>query len=144
MSFLETWYIPQVTEKAKAEEDFGMFPFPGVDLVAVTSDWAIGVSKKTTNPELSLAWLKYILDNNRLNKATDSFLVRTEAGLNPVLTDLFAMTKAVVPTPVFLGVLRRAEGAGIDFESVLQEFLVASDPEKVFETYRKKWLDTFK
>lgn len=143
MAFLETWYIPQVLEHGGAEADFGMFPFPGVDLVAVSSEWAYGVSKKSPNPELALAWLKFILEENRLAKATNAFLVRTEKGLNPTLTELFALSKNVVPTPPMGGVVRRAEKAGFSLETAIQELLVASEPEQVLERYKKSWSKTF-
>lgn len=144
MTLLETWYLSQLTENEKKEEIFGIFPFPGVDSVAVSPDWAIGISKKTTNPELAFAWLKYILTRNRLNKALGSLIVQTEAGLNPIIAELLAMTKAVIPLPVSLEIVGRAENAGINFEKALQDYLIADEPERLLESYRQQWLKAFK
>ncbi|KAI7254628.1 hypothetical protein KC345_g11240, partial [Hortaea werneckii] len=145
MYILGNWVIPQVIESGTTSDNIGFFPFPydnsGKLNVTLAPDWAYGVNKDSKHLETAKAFVKWMLEDSGF----DDF-----GGFIPVLKDKeptvpqlaefngFNPTyiEAVTDDPATTEVVNKAQ---ITKEAVVQEFVLAKDPQKILDKYNTAW-----
>jgi ABC-type glycerol-3-phosphate transport system substrate-binding protein len=145
MYLLGNWVIPQVIGAGTTSDNVGFFPFPydnsGKTNVLLAPDWAYGVNKDSPNLATAKAFVKWMLEESGFE---------TFAGFIPVLKDMepnvpqlaefnsFNPTylEAVPDSPEATEINNRAQ---ITKEVIVQEFVLAPEPEKVLEKYNNMW-----
>ncbi|MBE7680115.1 ABC transporter substrate-binding protein [Paenibacillus sp. P13VS] len=145
MYLLGNWVIPQVIESGTTSDNVGFFPMPydnsGNTNVALAPDWAYGVNKDSENLATAKAFVKWMVEESGF----DDF-----AGFIPVLKDKepsvsqltefnsFSPTyiEAVSDTNESTAIVNKAQ---IVKESIVQEFVLAKDPQEVLNKYNEAW-----
>ncbi|CAI6066286.1 ABC transporter substrate-binding protein [Cohnella sp. JJ-181] len=145
MYMLGNWVIPQVVSSGTTSDNVGFFPLPydnsGKTNVLLAPDWAYGVNKDSKHLETAKAFVKWMLEDSGF----DDF-----AGFIPVLKDKQAnmaqLTEFQSYGPTTIEAAADSEEstaivnkAQIVKEAMVQEFVLAKDPQKVIDAYNKKW-----
>ncbi|MBD3917175.1 extracellular solute-binding protein [Paenibacillus sp. PR3] len=144
MYLLGNWVINQVIENGAASEDIGFFPFPtdnsGTLKAPLNPDWFYGVNKNG-NVAAAKAFVKWMIEESGF----DDF-----AGLIPTLKDKKSSLaqlaefngynpqyiEAGPPNDVATSIQNVAQ---IDQGKVVQEFVLAKDPQSILDKYNKLW-----
>ncbi|MFB9329431.1 ABC transporter substrate-binding protein [Paenibacillus aurantiacus] len=145
MYLLGNWVIPQVIESGTTSDNVGFFPMPydnsGKVNVALAPDWGYGVNKDSKNLATAKAFVKWMIEESGF----DDF-----AGFIPVLKDKEAKVaqlsefnsfnpnyiEAVSDSAETTEVVNKAQ---IVKEALVQEFVLAKDPQSILDKYNKQW-----
>ena len=66
---LASWVPAQIIDLGAANEDIGMFPYPDTKSISMSGDHKYAISKDTENPELAWAFLQWLWEDGRFQKA---------------------------------------------------------------------------
>ncbi|WP_123041516.1 ABC transporter substrate-binding protein [Cohnella candidum] len=150
MYMLGNWVIPQVIGAGTTSDNVGFFPLPydnsGKTNALLAPDWGYGVNKNSEHAETAKAFVKWMLEDSGF----DNF-----AGFIPVLKDRKpemaqlsefngynpTMIEGAIDSEDTTAVVNKAQ---IVKEAMVQDFVLAKDPQKVLDQYNKKWADAKK
>ncbi|CAH1208162.1 hypothetical protein PAECIP111892_03061 [Paenibacillus auburnensis] len=145
MFMLGNWVIPQVVSSGTTSDNVGFFPLPydntGTVNVTLAPDWAYGVNKDSKHLETAKAFVKWMLEDSGF----DEF-----AGFIPVIKDKEAAVPQLQEFKSFNPVTLEAvpddaqvtdvvNKAQITKEALVQEFVLAKDPQTILDKYNKAW-----
>lgn len=145
MYFLGNWVINQVVGAGTTSDNIGFFPLPydnsGTLRAALSPDFFYAVSKNSKNVDAAKAFVKWMIEDS----GYEDF-----AGFIPPLKDKeskLAQLKEFQATGVELqegtpddatvtDILNKAQ---IDLPAMVQEFVLAKDPQSVLDKWNKAW-----
>lgn len=145
MYFLGNWVINQVVGAGTTSDNVGFFPLPydnsGKLRAALSPDFFYAVSKNSKNVDAAKAFVKWMIEDS----GYEDF-----AGFIPPLKDKeskLAQLKEFQATGVELqegtpddatvtDILNKAQ---IDLPAMVQEFVLAKDPQSVLDKWNKAW-----
>lgn len=145
MFYLGEWIIPQLISGGMASEDIGFFPFPydneagSRNVVLSPASGAYGVNKNSEHLATAKAFVQWMIEESG-----------ADAEMLPVLKDgqarIAQMEQFDSYKPTYLeGKVDTAESldivnkAQIVKEALVQEFVLASNPQETFDKYNKMW-----
>lgn len=144
MYLLGNWVINQVIENGALSEDIGFFPFPadnsGVAKAPLNPDYFYAINKKG-NVEAAKAFVKWIIEES----GYDDFagFIPTLKSKEPKLAQLAEFNsfnvKYFEPAQPVDAATQIQNKAQLDQASVVQEFVLSKDPQKVFDKVNKAW-----
>ncbi|NIK80255.1 ABC-type glycerol-3-phosphate transport system substrate-binding protein [Paenibacillus castaneae] len=144
MYLLGNWVINQVIENGAPSEDIGFFPFPadnsGVAKAPLNPDYFYAINKKG-NVEAAKAFVKWIIEES----GYDDFagFIPTLKSKEPKLAQLAEFNsfnvKYFEPAQPVDAATQIQNKAQLDQASVVQEFVLSKDPQKVFDKVNKAW-----
>lgn len=145
MYFLGNWVINQVIGVGAASEDIGFFPLPidnsGELKAALSPDFFYAVNKDSKNLEATKAFLKWMLTESGYEDFAG--FISPLKGKESSLTQLkeFQATGVQMQegTPDNAQVTDILNKAQIDMPAMLQEFVLAKDPQSVLDKWNKAW-----
>jgi raffinose/stachyose/melibiose transport system substrate-binding protein len=147
MHYLGSWYPGQFVEKGGKLEDIGMFPLPGLKTLQINYDIFLGVAANTKNPDLAKAFLKYMFDDGKFAAVVGAVspMKGVKAGAAPFVEELLSsglpVVEQVPATDDFNAILNKAQ---ISWTNMIQEYLLAKDPNTVVAKYNTMWADAKK
>lgn len=146
MHYTETWYPNQLVEAGAAQEDIGMFPFPGSKNIVSVAGKAWGISKDTENAELAKAYLEYmvttpyddtVIPSNKKLTVEDPFVSELLSyGVEPLDTDII--------DPAFVAIRNQIE---LDEQAFLLTYVMEPDDGKAqtaVDEWNQKWAEARK
>ncbi|QHT59717.1 extracellular solute-binding protein [Paenibacillus lycopersici] len=144
MYLLGNWVINQVVDAGAKSEDVGFFPFPadnsGQAKAPLNPDWFYGVNKDG-NVAASKAFIKWMIEES----GYDDFagFIPTLKSKEPKLAQLNefngynpTFVEALPTDDTALSIQNKAQ---IDMDGLVQEFVLAKDPQKVFDKVNGQW-----
>lgn len=141
MTFLATWYPPQLVDKGSDIKDIGMFPYPDSKTNYVNAGYFYGISKNTPYPEESLKLFKYLFIEENYHNAVSIISPKTSGKKEaPYINELLSYNLPIYEDKRNSNQLQqRVSDREIDTERILQEYLVSDTPNKVLDFYNRKW-----
>jgi raffinose/stachyose/melibiose transport system substrate-binding protein len=145
MYLLGNWVIPQVASSGTTSDNVGFFPFPydnsGTTNVVLGPDWFYGVNKDSENLAAAKAFVQWMLEESGYADF---------AGFIPVFKDVQPNVPQLSEfnsfNPVYIESLPDApeatevnNKAQITREAMVQEFVLAKDPQAIFDKYNDIW-----
>ncbi|WPP43285.1 extracellular solute-binding protein [Paenibacillus hunanensis] len=145
MVMLGNWVIPQIISSGTTSDNIGFFPLPydnsGKVNVSLAPDWAYGVNKNSENLATAKAFVKWMIEDSGFDQY---------AGFIPVLKDKKATIpqlqqfdsfkpvtiEAVADDPKVTDIVNHAQ---ITKEALVQEFILAQNPQSVLDKYNAAW-----
>lgn len=145
MVMLGNWVIPQIISSGTTSDNIGFFPLPydnsGKVNVSLAPDWAYGVNKNSENVATAKAFVKWMIEDSGFDQY---------AGFIPVLKDKKATIpqlqqfdsfkpvtiEAVADDPKVTDIVNHAQ---ITKEALVQEFILAQNPQSVLDKYNAAW-----
>ncbi|USB31785.1 extracellular solute-binding protein [Paenibacillus sp. YPG26] len=145
MYFLGNWVINQVIGAGTTSDNVGFFPLPydnsGTPSAAVSPDFFYAVAKDSENVDAAKAFVKWMIEDS----GYEDF-----AGFMPPLKDKESklaqlkefqaggvkLQEGTVDDPVVTDISNKAQ---LDLPAVAQEFVLASDPQKVLDKWNAAW-----
>ncbi len=145
MVMLGNWVIPQIIASGTTSDNIGFFPLPydnsGKVNVSLAPDWAYGVNKNSENVATAKAFVKWMIEDSGFDQY---------AGFIPVLKDKKATIpqlqqfdsfkhvtiEAVADDPKVTDIVNHAQ---ITKEALVQEFILAQNPQSVLDKYNAAW-----
>ncbi len=142
MTFLATWYPPQVIENGIAPEDIGMFPAPGSKKILLFADWRLAISRKTKYPKTAKAFLKFLYEDGRYAKAINIIppikgIIYKDSYIKEILGSGLDTMEEIPDTIAYKEAYSKAQ---VDYSSAIQEYIVAKDTQAVIRKNNEKWL----
>lgn len=145
MYLLGNWVINQVIGAGAASEDVGFFPFPydnsGKIVAPLSPDWFYAVNKDSKHVETAKAFVKWMIEESGYEDFAG--LIPTLKDREPKLAQLAEfkgynpeMQEAVADDPKVNEISNKAQ---VDIPAMVQEFVLAKDPQKVFDKWNKAW-----
>lgn len=64
-------FIYQLEDLGMSRDSIGMFPLPDTNVISMTGDYRIAISKNTKYPETAKEFLKYLFEEDRYVKAVN-------------------------------------------------------------------------
>lgn len=148
MAYLGSWYPSQFIDKGGKPEDIGYFPFPGAKGVIRSNDYLFGINKDSKNIELAKAFMKYCWTDDRLANACGTFSPLAGAKYDTVpwikeLTSYVDGTKFIyIDNPPDMNAFVNVQNqASISLDVMVQEYVLAKDPQTVIDKYNQLWKD---
>lgn len=146
MAYIASWFPPQVVENGALQEDIGMFPFPGVKAVLAANDLFFAVSADSKNLETAKAFLKFAWEDSRYQNAIDATTpikgaTIKNASINEILTYNVPVVNSVPYFDDYISILTKGQ---LDYNKILQEYLLSKDPDSIVAKYNKVWAETKK
>jgi raffinose/stachyose/melibiose transport system substrate-binding protein len=141
MTYLASWFPPQVVQNGAKAEDVGMFPFPGTKSIAIMSDFCYGVSKSSENLDTAKAFLKFMIEDERFAKATDvTSPLKTAKNNYPGGEELFSFKLPVTEAaPLSLKYAAVYKEFQMNYNNFLQDYLISKNTTDVIKKYNAKW-----
>ncbi|MCX7748576.1 MAG: extracellular solute-binding protein [Clostridia bacterium] len=141
MVFLGSWFIPQVIENGLSAEDAGIFPVPGAKAIVFSKDKSFGIAAGSNNVELAKAFLKYCWEEGRYSNAVgDLSPLKSVKPKLQTLKELISYGLPVVDSiPQNDDYNTIINSARFNWGNVLQEYLLANNPDEVVKKYNRKW-----
>lgn len=144
MYLLGNWVINQVIDAGAKPEDVGFFPFPadnsGQPKAPLNPDWFYGVNKDG-NVDAAKTFVQWMIEESGFDEFAG--FIPTLKNKQPKLAHLneFGNYKpqfieAVASDDAATEIANKAQ---IDQEAVLQEFVLAKDPQKVLDKVNEQW-----
>ncbi|MNH85163.1 Bacterial extracellular solute-binding protein [compost metagenome] len=145
MYFLGNWVINQVIGAGTTSDNVGFFPLPydnsGTPSAALSPDFFYAVAKDSENVDAAKAFVKWMIEDS----GYEDF-----AGFIPPLKDKESkltqlkefqsggvkLQEGTVDDPVVTDISNKAQ---LDLPAVAQEFVLASDPQKVLDKWNAAW-----
>lgn len=140
MSYLATWFPPQVVENGAKVEDIGMFPLPGGKGVSASADWKYAVSKDSANLDLAKAFYKYLFKDGVFAAKTDVISPMKSAKVDlPYLTELLSGNPTIIEanadSAAFTSLKNKSQ---IDTVKLAQEYML-KNPDDTVKKYNDLW-----
>ena len=145
MYFLGNWVINQVIESGTTSDNVGFFPLPydnsGTLRAAISPDYFYAVSKTSKHPEAAKAFVKWMLEESGYEdfagfisplKGKESKL----AQLKEFQATGVELQEGTADDPIVTDITNKAQ---IDIPAITQEFVLAKDPQSVFDKWNKAW-----
>ncbi|WP_223879817.1 MULTISPECIES: ABC transporter substrate-binding protein [Paenibacillus] len=143
--FLGNWVINQVIGAGAAAEDIGFYPLPtdnsGELRAALSPDFFYAVNKDSKNMDATKAFLKWMLTESGYEDFAGFISpIKGKESALPQLKE-FQSTGVVLQegTPDNAQVIDIQNKAQIDLPAIAQEFVLAKNPESVFDKWNKAW-----
>jgi raffinose/stachyose/melibiose transport system substrate-binding protein len=141
MAMLGSWVNPQIVENGANQADIGFFMFPDFKTTITGADTFYAVAAHSKNLPLAKAFFKYINDEGRYAVATGMI------PCNKNVTNLPDYVKSITENnpPAKEGVAQADEVTAllnktqIDLATVVQEYVMAKDPQTVVKKYNDMW-----
>jgi len=141
MTFLASWYSPQLADLGTPKADIGFFPFPDSQAILVNSGYSVGIGKNTSSPEESLKLFKYLFLEGNYQKAVN--VIPAQKTTPPDIPGMEEFLSYPLPHledhQESEDYRERLRAKNIDLTSVLQEYLISPDPDSVLEKYNRIW-----
>lgn len=137
------WYATQLADAGVPLDKIGTFAFPEIKTMTVTPDWFYGVAKNSENPELAKAFLKFLIEDGRYAGVMDlCSSVKGDTSTVPGFEELMSCGLDSVEVPATDPKLQEIfNQAQFDLDAIVQEYLIADDPDAVIEKYNTKWVE---
>ncbi len=146
MIFLGSWYPQQVVDNGAIPEDIGMFPFPGGKGVEVADDWYFAVSKESKNLDTAKEFLKFAYENGRMHNLITSLSPMKDVKVEDKFANelLSYNTPVIELTPKSDSYMNLINKSGIDVQNMIQEYILANNPDQIISKYNQKWANVKK
>jgi raffinose/stachyose/melibiose transport system substrate-binding protein len=145
MYFLGNWVINQVIGAGTTSDNVGFFPLPldnsGTPRAALSPDFFYAVSKDSKSPEAAKAFVKWMI----VDSGYEDFagFISPLKGKESSLAQLkeFQATGVVLQegTVDDATVTEISNKAQIDLPAIVQEFVLAKDPQTIFDKWNTAW-----
>ena len=140
---LASWLPQQIVDLGADLNDIGMFPYPGTNCLIVSGNWRYGVSKNSANPELAMAFLKWMWDDGRFMEATGidcplaSYVSDAQPWLNELKSFGYPTVSGVNNSDKVNAIMSEAE---YDFDATMvQDYIVAADKDAFVADVNARW-----
>ncbi|KGE19299.1 ABC transporter substrate-binding protein [Paenibacillus wynnii] len=145
MYFLGNWVINQVIGAGTTADNVGFFPLPydnsGTPAAPLSPDFFYAVSKDSKNVDAAKAFVKWMITDSGYEDFAG--FISPLKGKESSLAQLkeFQSTGVVLQegTPDNAQVTEISNKAQLDLPAVVQEFVLAKDPQSVFDKWNKSW-----
>ncbi|ULO06781.1 extracellular solute-binding protein [Paenibacillus sp. 19GGS1-52] len=145
MYFLGNWVINQVIGAGTTADNVGFFPLPydnsGTPVAPLSPDFFYAVAKDSKNVEAAKAFVKWMIEDSGYEDFAG--FISPLKGKESKLAQLkeFQATGVVLQegTPDNAKVTEIGNKAQLDLPAVAQEFVLAKDPQTVFDKWNKAW-----
>lgn len=144
----------QLVEMGMDEDSIGMFPIPETEIVKIYGDYKFAVSKRSNNPEVAKAFLKYIFEEDRyanavnimssLKQDIDEFIAFDDLKETNIPIEVYSdyiRNKSVEDARLEEIYLQLKNKNGFDFTFV-QRYIVEDDIEALVNEVEKKWRES--
>ena len=145
MYYLGNWVINQVIGVGAEADNIGFFPLPydnsGQTRAGLSPDFFYAVNKDSKNLEATKAFLAWLIEDSGYEDFAGfmSPLEGRESKL-PQLAEFQALAvelqEGVADDPEVIQISNKAQ---IDLPAIAQEFVLAKDPQTVFDKWNKAW-----
>lgn len=145
MYYLGNWVINQVIGVGAESDNIGFFPLPydnsGQSRAGLSPDFFYAVNKDSKNLEATKAFLTWLIEDSGYEDFAGfiSPLEGRESKL-PQLAEFQALAtelqEGVADDPEVIQISNKAQ---IDLPAIAQEFVLAKDPQTVFDKWNKAW-----
>lgn len=146
MTYSETWLPAQFVELGAAQEDIGMFPFPGAANIKAGAGKMWGISKDTESPELAKAFLAYMLENP-IDEADIPSNVHLEVD-DPFVAELLSYgVEPMSGDNTDSRITKIKNDIEIDSQQILVSYVLESDDDKaqaILDEWNQKWAEARK
>ncbi len=141
MTMLGSWFPPQLVENGAKAEDIGMFPHPMAESILLSGDWRFAVAKNAESLETAKAFLKFLWEDSRYQKAVGVASPLKDAKYDaPWLAEIFSYDtpriEAKADSTRYSAVYNAAQ---IDHNAAIQEYILADSPQEVIDNLNRKW-----
>lgn len=145
MYFLGNWVINQVIGAGTTADNVGFFPLPydnsGTPAAPLSPDFFYAVSKNSKSVEAAKAFVKWMIEDSGYEDFAG--FISPLKGKESSLAQLkeFQSTGVVLQegTVDDAKVTEISNKAQLDLPAVVQEFVLAKDPQTVFDKWNKSW-----
>lgn len=145
MYYLGNWVINQVIGVGAEPDNIGFFPFPyhnsGQVRAGLSPDFFYAVNKDSKNLEATKAFLTWLIEDSGYEDFAGfmSPLEGRESQL-PQLAEFQALAselqEGAADDPQVIQISNKAQ---IDLPAIAQEFVLAKDPQTMFDKWNKAW-----
>ncbi|OZB96866.1 ABC transporter substrate-binding protein [Paenibacillus sp. XY044] len=145
MYFLGNWVINQVIGAGTTADSIGFFPLPydnsGTLRAALSPDFFYAVSKNSKNVEAAKAFVKWMLEDSGYEDFAGFIppLIDRESKLAQLKDFQATGVELQEGTPDDATVTDILNKAQIDLPAMVQEFVLAKDPQSVLDKWNKAW-----
>lgn len=145
MYYLGNWVINQVIGAGTTSDNVGFFPLPydnsGTVSAALSPDFFYAVSKDSKSPEAAKAFVKWMIEDSGYEDFAGfiSPLKGRESKLEQLKEFQATGVQLQEGTVDNAQVTEISNKAQLDMPAVLQEFVLAKDPQTVFDKWNKAW-----
>ncbi|MFB9324743.1 ABC transporter substrate-binding protein [Paenibacillus aurantiacus] len=146
MMYLGQWIIPQLISAGTTSDNVGFFPFPynnesSHNTVLSPSSGVYGVNKDSKNIAVAKAFVKWMLEESGAGDDMLPIFKDAQSAL-PQLQEYESFKPNYIElTPDTIESTERTNKAQITKEAIVQEFVLAKNPQDVFDDYNKKWTE---
>ncbi|ASA25905.1 ABC transporter substrate-binding protein [Paenibacillus donghaensis] len=145
MYFLGNWVINQITGAGTTSDNVGFFPLPydnsGTPVAPLSPDFFYAVAKDSKHVDAAKAFVKWMIEESGYEDFAG--FISPLKGKESTLPQLkeFQSTGVVLQegTVDNATVTEISNKAQLDLPAVLQEFVLAKDPQTVFDKWNKAW-----
>lgn len=145
MYFLGNWVINQVIGAGTTSDNVGFFPLPydnsGKITAPLSPDFFYAVAKDSKNPDAAKAFVKWMIEDSGYEDFAG--FISPLKGKESKLTQLkeFQATGVTLQegTVDDAKVTEITNKAQLDLPAMVQEFVLAKDPQSVFDKWNKAW-----
>ena len=118
-----------------------MFPVPGTKCLLLSNDWYFGIAANTQNADLAKAFMKWAyLDPKYAIAADQAPPIKnqklSQEFINELLSSGLPTVEFAANSDDYMTILNKSQ---IDFNSLIQDYLLAKNPDDVVEKYNKMW-----
>ncbi|ADL52887.1 extracellular solute-binding protein family 1 [Clostridium cellulovorans 743B] len=140
MTYLGSWYLPQMAENGANLEDIGMFPLPGAKGQFLGGDWCYGVAKNSKHQKEAKDFLKWMWEGDNYIKAVGGGSpLKGGQQTDPALKELLAANKTIIiPEATKTEIDNVYKNSEIDLNTALQAYLTG-DKSTVVKEYNDKF-----
>ncbi|MFW2490244.1 ABC transporter substrate-binding protein [Clostridium chromiireducens] len=144
MTYMETWFPPQIVQAGANAEDVGMFPFPEAKGLYSVAGKVWGVSKDCKSPELGKAFLKYMIKDGAYAKVGDTIPSdKHTQPSDPYVKELLSYNLPIIPVErVSDDITKIKNKAEIDQQAFLLKYVMEKDDanaKKAVDDMNDKW-----
>ncbi|WP_339800619.1 extracellular solute-binding protein [Paenibacillus sp. FSL R5-0744] len=145
MYYLGNWVINQVIGVGAPSDDVGFFPFPydnsGKPSATLSPDFFYAVAKNSKNLEAAKAFVKWMIEDSGYEDFAGfiSPLKGKESNLAQLKEFQATGVELVEGTVDDAKVTEIGNKAQLDLPAVVQEFVLAKDPQTVLDKWNKAW-----
>jgi raffinose/stachyose/melibiose transport system substrate-binding protein len=145
MYFLGNWVINQVIGAGTTSDNVGFFPLPldnsGTPRAALSPDFFYAVAKDSKSPEAAKAFVKWMI----VDSGYEDFagFISPLKGKESTLAQLkefqatgVVLQEGTVDDAIVTEISNKAQ---IDLPAIVQEFVLAKDPQTVFDKWNTAW-----
>lgn len=141
MTYLGTWFPPQVVQNGAKAEDIGMFPFPGSKALVMSGDWCLGIAKNSKHITETKAFLKWLFDGAKYQKALDiASPIKGAKQSVPGLDELLSFNLPIITEKATEDKVDKTwKESEINLEQDLQKYMITNDPNSVIKQDNDKF-----